>query len=166
MRRKSRFLMIAAALALASFTTGCFGKFALTRKLWQWNDSLGNGFLKTVVMWAFFIIPVYEVFGLADLWVLNVIEFWGGSNPVGQMQQLPDGSIQMEKDGIVMRLVPRGENQFAMLRDGKLIGTATMTPDHGLTFKMVDSDEVVRVPASDVQRTEAAASQLQIAPAQ
>ena len=168
MRTKTRLLMIVTALALASFTTGCFGKFALTRKLYGWNDSFDNKFVKTVVFWAFTIIPVYEVLGFADFIVLNTIEFWTGSNPVAQMhmQQMPDGSVQMERGGIVMRLVPTGENRFDIFRDGTLAGTATMTGDRGLVFTMAGNGQVVRLTPEDVQRTEAVTAKLQIAPAQ
>jgi hypothetical protein len=158
--------MIVTALALASFTTGCFGQFALTRKLYNWNDGLGNKFVKTVVLWAFMIIPVYEVLGLADLWVLNVIEFWGGSNPVANlhMQQLPDGSVQVERDGLVMRLVPTGENRFDIFRDGKLAGTATVTGDRGMIFTMAESGQVVRLSPDDVHSSEQMTAKMQIAP--
>jgi hypothetical protein len=166
MRTKSRLLLVFTALTLASFTTGCFGKFALTRKLYGWNDSMDNKFVKTVIMWAFFIVPVYEVFSLADLFVLNLIEFWGGSNPVSnlQMQHMPDGSVRVERDGIVMRLVPTGENRFDIFRDGALVGTATMTGDRGLVFTAPGSDKVVRVTPEDVKNTEQVAAKLQIAP--
>ena len=118
------------------------------------------------MFWAFNIIPVYGVLGFADVIVLNPIEFWTGSNPVAKATRNPDGSIEMERDGVVMRLVPTGENRFDMFRDGKLAGTATMTADRGLVFNMVGTDQVVRVTPEDVQKTEANAAKLQLAPAQ
>lgn len=166
MRKKSRFVLIATVLALAGLTTGCFGKFALTRKLYTWNDSLDNKFVKTMVFYVFFIVPVYEVFSFADFIVVNTIEFWSGSNPVAslQMQQQPDGSIRVERNGVVMRLVPTGENRFDIFRDGKLAGTATMTGDRGLVFTTVGSDKVVRLSPEDVKNTEQVTAKLQIAP--
>ncbi len=166
MRKNTRFLMIATALILASFTTGCFGKFALTRKLYSWNDELGNKFVKTIVFWAFNIIPVYGVFGLADMWVLNVIEFWTGSNPIadGKVKQLPDGSIEMERDGLAMRLVPTGDNRFDLFSDGKFVGTAAMTGDRGLVFTRTDGQQVVRLSPEDVKNAEPTAAKLQLTP--
>ena len=35
-------------------------------------------FVNELVFFAFWILPVYEVSGLADLLVLNSIEFWSG----------------------------------------------------------------------------------------
>jgi len=77
--------------ALATAASGCYGQFALTRKLYEWNGSLGNKFLNTVVMWAFLIIPVYEVCSFVDLVVLNLIEFWTGTNPMAVLEH-EDGS--------------------------------------------------------------------------
>jgi hypothetical protein len=70
------------ALVLLSVSTSCYGKFELSRKVYKWNGSLGNKFVKTAVMWGLWVVPVYEVAGMADLWILNVIEFWTGSNPM------------------------------------------------------------------------------------
>ncbi|MBI1768174.1 MAG: DUF3332 domain-containing protein [Bacteroidetes bacterium] len=61
---------------------GCFGKFALVSKLYSWNKSLGDKFVRSAVLWVFLIIPVYEVASLVDFLILNLIEFWSGSNPV------------------------------------------------------------------------------------
>jgi len=79
--------MIIAMAGILLSATGCFGKFALTRKVYQWNESiagddLGGKFVKTLVMYGLFIVPVYEVAGTIDFIILNLIEFWTGSNPV------------------------------------------------------------------------------------
>ena len=60
----------------------CYGKFQLTRKVYVWNGTLGTKWVNSIVMWALFIIPVYEVVGVVDLLVLNTIEFWTGNNPM------------------------------------------------------------------------------------
>jgi hypothetical protein len=76
----SRRLLLAGAGALAA--SGCFGSFGATRSLWEWNDELGNKWVKWLVFLGLSIIPVYELFVLADSLVLNSVEFWTGSNPV------------------------------------------------------------------------------------
>ncbi len=38
-------------------STGCFGEFALTRKVYSFNDGLGNNFVKTIVFYAMNIVP-------------------------------------------------------------------------------------------------------------
>jgi len=62
--------------------TGCYGSFALTKKIYKWNGSLGNKWVKSIVFWVLEIVPVYEVCAWVDVVVLNTIEFWLGSNPL------------------------------------------------------------------------------------
>ncbi len=79
---KKLFLTAAVAALLCGSMTSCMGKFALTRNLYSWNDQVSNKFVNEIVFVAFWILPVYEVCGLADLLVLNTIEFWSGDNPM------------------------------------------------------------------------------------
>lgn len=71
-------LTLAASLGLSS----CIGSFALTNKLLSWNRSIGNKLVNELVFVAFCILPVYEVSALADIVVINSIEFWSGDNPM------------------------------------------------------------------------------------
>ncbi len=71
-------LTIAASLGLSS----CIGSFALTNRLMSWNKTISNKFVNELVFVAFWILPVYEVSTIADILVLNSIEFWSGSNPM------------------------------------------------------------------------------------
>lgn len=70
-------------LSIGFVSTGCFGEFQLTRKLYSWNDSAtDNKFVKTLLFYAMAIVPVYAVGGFLDVVVFNLIEFWSGSNPL------------------------------------------------------------------------------------
>lgn len=71
-------LLIAASLPMQS----CIGSFSLTKKVLTWNNQVGSKFVNELVFFAFWILPVYEVTSIADLIVLNSIEFWSGNNPV------------------------------------------------------------------------------------
>ncbi|MFG6426924.1 MAG: DUF3332 domain-containing protein [Muribaculaceae bacterium] len=71
-------LMLAATLPLQS----CIGSFSLTNKVLSWNNQVGSKFVNELVFFAFWILPVYEVTSVADLLILNSIEFWSGNNPV------------------------------------------------------------------------------------
>lgn len=62
--------------------TSCIGSFALTNKVLDWNKKIGNKFVNELVFIAFCIVPVYEVTALADILVVNSIEFWSGDNPL------------------------------------------------------------------------------------
>jgi len=73
---------VAAALvaAVGAFGTGCFGKFQLTRKLYEVNRSVEDKYLRSAVTWLF-VVP-YGLTAFLDFVVFNVIEFWSGENPV------------------------------------------------------------------------------------
>lgn len=91
---KKRYLTVAviAALAGSMMFTSCIGSFNLTNKLLSWNKSIGNKFVNELVFIVFWVLPVYEVSGLADFLVLNSIEFWSGSNPVAQGKSIIEGN--------------------------------------------------------------------------
>ena len=82
MKKKVLTAGIIAALCGSMMMTSCIGSFSLTKKLLSWNETIGNKFINELVFVAFWILPVYEVSGLADFLVLNSIEFWSGTNPV------------------------------------------------------------------------------------
>ena len=85
---KKKYLGMAIALTLAGsmMFSSCIGSFRLSNKLMSWNQTIGSKFVNELVFFAFWILPVYEVSGLADLLVLNSIEFWSGENPVAEEQ--------------------------------------------------------------------------------
>lgn len=75
-------------IGLVGFTvTGCFGSFELTKKIYNWNDSVTqNKFVKTLLFYGLAIIPVYAVGALLDVVIFNLIEFWDGSNPIAMKE--------------------------------------------------------------------------------
>ena len=89
--------MLVVALCSSLLFTSCIGSFKLTNKLLTWNQSINTKFVNELVFIAFWIIPVYEVSALADVLVVNSIEFWTGDNPVADV-----GTVKKveTKDGI------------------------------------------------------------------
>ncbi|EGK02496.1 DUF3332 domain-containing protein [Dysgonomonas gadei] len=80
---KKRFFSVAAiALAGTLLFSSCIGSFNLSKKVLAWNQTIDNKFVNEVVFVALWIVPVYEVCMLADILVINSIEFWSGENPV------------------------------------------------------------------------------------
>jgi hypothetical protein len=73
--------MLAMVLAMVSMQ-GCYGKMALTKKVYNVNGQVSDKFLRSLVTWAFIIVPVYQVSALVDFVLFNTIEFWSGRNPV------------------------------------------------------------------------------------
>lgn len=82
MKKKSVTLLVAATLSSSILFSSCIGSFGLTNKLLSWNNTIDSKFVNELVFIAFCIVPVYEISAIADLLVLNSIEFWSGSNPV------------------------------------------------------------------------------------
>lgn len=90
---KKKFITVAIITALSGsmLFTSCIGSFKLTNKLLSWNKTIGDKFVNELVFLVFWILPVYEVSSLADLIVLNTIEFWSGTNPVAQGKRMIEG---------------------------------------------------------------------------
>jgi hypothetical protein len=81
--RGSRFgkgIALVLVAAVGALSAGCFGKFQLTKKLYDINQSIDEKYVRSAATWVF-VIP-YAVTGLLDFVLFNVIEFWTGENPV------------------------------------------------------------------------------------
>lgn len=81
---KKYYLTVAVILTVAASLTfsSCIGSFALTNKVLSWNKQVGSKFVNELVFIGLWILPVYELSAMADVLVINSIEFWSGSNPV------------------------------------------------------------------------------------
>ncbi|MDE6176717.1 MAG: DUF3332 domain-containing protein [Paramuribaculum sp.] len=84
--------LVALTVASSLTFTSCIGSFDLTNRLLSWNNQVGNKFVNEVVFIAFWILPVYEVSALADLLVLNTIEFWSGNKALAQGKSIIEGN--------------------------------------------------------------------------
>lgn len=116
MKKKSVTLIMASALACSVLFSSCIGSFGLANKLLDWNRNIDNKFVNELVFIAFWIVPVYEISVLADVLILNSIEFWSGTNPVADAGtvktiETKDGTyaIETKKDGY--RIQKEGEEK-------------------------------------------------------
>lgn len=136
---RSKLLALSAALlATGSTLSGCYGSFGLTKKVYQFNGTIGNKWLKSLLFFVMAgVVPVYGIAGLVDAVVLNLIEFWTGSNPVSFNgkdfdQKMADGTrVQGHK-----------------LDDGRL--QVTLTPVTGETKVVVLDQEIDGIKATTV----------------
>lgn len=71
-------------IALALPQSGCIGSFRLTNAVYDFNRGLGSLVVQEIVFLAFLILPVYNIAILVDAIILNVIEAFTGSNPMGK----------------------------------------------------------------------------------
>ena len=109
--RFQKFLALMLAGVFCISATGCFGSFALTHKVYDFNKDVDeNKWMQELVFLAFIILPVYGLASWGDAIIFNTIEFWTGDNPLdeGMMDtsktvQTPEGEATMtlQDDGTV-----------------------------------------------------------------
>lgn len=129
---KSLTLLMAGTMAVSS----CIGSFGLFNKVLDWNkQATGNKFLN----WLIFIVisPAYVLCGVADMIVINSIEFWSGTNPLAEnigktenimgsdgklyaVTTLEDGYEVKAPDGKTVNFKHNAEDDsWSMIQDGK-----------------------------------------------
>ncbi len=85
MKKRSLTLFVSFILGTSLLFTSCIGSFGLTNKLLAWNKDIDSKFVNELVFVAFHIVPVYPIAVIADILVINSIEFWSGDNPVSDV---------------------------------------------------------------------------------
>lgn len=93
---KKKLINVSIALALGAITlNSCIGSFGLFNSVLSWNKGLSsNKFVNELVF--VLISPAYAVCGVADLLVLNSIEFWTGEKIIAKVGETKE---IMGKDG-------------------------------------------------------------------
>jgi hypothetical protein len=119
--------------AATVFTSGCFGSFNLTRKLYGFNKDVSKDkFVRELVFLGLNIVPVYGVAGFIDAVVANTVEFWTGENPISMT-----GSVKVDSATVVKRVgvVKDGERIMTLstFKFDKLVATTTMRLKSGAT---------------------------------
>ena len=96
--------------------TGCFGSFALTSKVHEWNSSVSpKKFVNELVFLGLWILPVYELSVVGDLLIFNTIEFWDGSNPIAMAPgELEETQIEYAGNSYT---VTKSQNKIAIMSD-------------------------------------------------
>ncbi|MDE6271171.1 MAG: DUF3332 domain-containing protein [Muribaculaceae bacterium] len=155
MRKTYLSVAIVCLLGASLMGSSCIGSFQLTNKMLNWNRQIGNKFVNELVFFAFWILPVYEVSALADLVVLNSIEFWSGENPVAQGKSIIEGNdgryivdcdgkgytITSESDGSVVRLDFNSEDRsWSVNAGGEKHTILTFVDDTHVSVPGIDGD--------------------------
>lgn len=167
---------ILAATFLGLTASSCIGSFALTNKLLGWNRQIDSKFVNELVFVAFWVLPVYEVSALADLIVINSIEFWSGNNPVSASTQTIKGAngerylverdaagytITDEADGNSVRLAYEADDRAwdVVLDNGTSMRLMTFIDDTHVAMPAADGREmIVEVSADGVLAYQAQAT--------
>lgn len=149
-KRRSITFLVAVTLASSMLFSSCIGSFGLSNKLLTWNKGIDSKFVNELVFIAFWIVPVYEISVLADILVLNSIEFWSGDNPVADVGTVKtiegkDGvyTVETKADGYAIQ--KEGEDEVVDLNFDKADKSWSVEANgesHKL-MKFADDDEVV-----------------------
>ena len=116
--QKSKRLGVIVAVLLAVSGLGCYGQFALTRKIYDWNGrATNNKFGNSVLTWVMIVVPVYEVCALADFLVFNTVEVFSGRNPVATAEDEP-GGVHLRYAGRDYHLAPSEDDQIEVRSPG------------------------------------------------
>lgn len=134
MRKKTLTIAVVCALSTAFLFNSCIGSFTLTNKLKTWNDQIGSKFVNELVFFAFWVLPVYEVSAIADLLVLNSIEFWSGNNPVAD-----NGTREIEgNDGIYLVTTDETGYTITSKTDGSTVRFDFNVEDNSWSIELPD----------------------------
>lgn len=114
MKRNRLTLVAAIALSGTILLSSCVGSFGLFNRVSSWNKTIGNKFVNELVFLAMNIVPVYGVAYLADILVINSIEFWSGSNPMANV-----GDVKKVKGENGEYLVKTLENGYSITKEGE-----------------------------------------------
>ena len=120
-------LMFLLVSVMTMSMVGCFGNFSLTKQVYDFNRNIDNAFVRSILMWVMFIVPVYPIATWIDVVILNLIEFWTGDNPIAmnegesQTQFIAHEGIEYEviatKNRFDITEVGNPENAFALVFD-------------------------------------------------
>lgn len=113
-RRHARGIATLLVLVVLSATmVGCYGKFPLTRAVYEFNGDVSeNRVMKNLVFWAFVILPVYDIAVLGDAIIFNLVEFWTG-------EEMDIDTSSIEHDGMTFTMAPTEKSDEAVLTVSK-----------------------------------------------
>jgi len=137
--RRAVVLTMAATAVLG--TSGCFGSFNLTRKLYGFNKDVSKDkFVRELVFLGLNIVPIYGVAGLIDAVVANTVEFWTGENPISMT-----GSIKVDSNTVVKRVgIVKKDGERIMtistFKSDTLVATTTMSLKPGATSMAFETE--------------------------
>lgn len=126
--------------------SGCYGGFALTRKLFAFNGTVKNKWLRWLVFLLFFVFGVYGVTSLVDALVLNSIEFWSGKRPVSQGTAVQEGGqkalVQAQSQEHIVIDLERGQTKVARVALIRLDDAILLESSDGKRYYVRDHSDL------------------------
>jgi hypothetical protein len=144
--------MVLVMVFLSVSSISCYGNFSLVKKLYKWNGTVENKFMRSAFTWVMFIIPVYGVAGFIDFFILNLIEFWSGENPV--TMSAGDKEVQyVEKDGKTYQITAT-QNRFDIVEQGENRSISLIYQESDNAWYVESRDGLVKVAEYTDESTE------------
>jgi hypothetical protein len=118
---------LAAAASIMISQTGCFGSFALVKKVYEFNDGISdNKVVKTLVFYLLNIIPIYGIASFVDVVALNLIEFWTGSNPIAMKTGEVEEQLITMKGEVYKVTATKNKMEFEKAENGDFVPMGSM----------------------------------------
>ena len=141
---------------IAGLLSACMGSFVLTRKLYAWNETVtGSKVVNNVIFWALNIVPIYSFAVGGDAFILNLIEFWTGTNLLADdaaaggaggdrvaVVANDDGTVTVTKGAERFVLVPHSADRVDVVVNGARVGSAERTANGGVVAFDAQGQEI------------------------
>lgn len=157
---KKRFLIPAIIVSLTGsmLCSSCLGSFSLTKKLLAWNNQVGDKLVNELVFFALWPLPAYPVSLLADVLVLNSIEFWSGNKPVASSERVVEGIdgrylVKSDADGYTIITEETGETVRLDFCADTHTWSYSTNGSESVPFMTFIDDSHVRVPSQSGWQT-------------
>jgi hypothetical protein len=153
---------VAVTVALLFALSGCFGSFSLVKKVYKFNEGLGDKWVQELGFVLMSIVPVYGGAALIDALILNSIEFWTGDKPVSSTIEsgdektkvtynAEDGSITYVGEGTEYVFEKSSSGTIVKDKNGKFVILCQAMDDGGITLKDIDGKTVASYTPTQVR---------------
>ena len=137
MKKGKMTCLMVAILCGSILFSSCIGSFKLFNNLKTWNQSIGSKFANELVFFCFWVLPVYEIAVLADVVLLNSIEFWSGSNPVASSDKIQ----KIKGENGEEYLVKRTRNGYKIMNEDRKVAVNLKFDEKTQTWSAVSKDK-------------------------
>ncbi|HWF59728.1 MAG TPA: DUF3332 family protein [Nitrospira sp.] len=141
-----RIVAATAVLGVMTVSTGCYGPFNLTKNVYHWNSNVkgsgevNNKWMREIIFFGMFIIPVYEFSLLLDTFIFNSIHFWTGDSPIKSSDLHNDGTKVLTLGEITLRWTSFKDGATVTYeRDGVVERRATIVAS-ATGYRLVDEN--------------------------
>jgi len=139
---------IVAATALVSvmtMSTACYGPFALTKNVYQWNSNVkGSGqvndkWMKELVFFGMLIVPAYMFSALLDTFIFNSMHFWTGESPIKASDTSVDGTKVTTVGDVTIRWLPSNDGATVTYEQYGVIQRRAKIVSSAVGYRLVDA---------------------------